>query len=232
MRPNVSSIVSNTSGSNDCDGAKNLDFITYLDANYSLVFEKEKNADIFKSFILISDADFDIESDATYIYAFDSELKEILDSEWFPADIVNMCTSKYGESRSIVAIKAKKYDFANFFNDVITKKLNNINDAINSKEASIAFHTFITDRLADLTDKQKEVMKGAKVYLYGNDDASDRSDGHHILSKSARELTSMGFVEFSDLDIIDPDYKTEENLEYWETRLGNTKYTVSHFLHG
>lgn len=230
VRPNVSSIVSNTSGSNDCDGAKNLDFITYLDANYSLVFEKEKNADIFKSFILISDADFDIESDATYIYAFDSELKEILDSEWFPADIVNMCTSKYGESRSIVAIKAKKYDFANFFNDVITKKLNNINDAINSKEASIAFHTFITDRLADLTDKQKEVMKGAKVYLYGNDDASDRSDGHHILSKSARELTSMGFVEFSDLDIIDPDYKTEENLEYWETRLGNTKYTVSHFF--
>ena len=31
-------------------------------------------------------------------------------------------------------------------------------------------------------------MKGAKVYLYGCDDASDSSKGHKILSKSAREL--------------------------------------------
>ena len=231
VRPNISSIISNTSGSNDGDGTKNIDFIRYLDANYHLVFEKEKDADKFDSFVFIDNGFYDIDSDSAYIYAYDSELKDILESEWFPADIVNMCTSKYGESKSIVAIKAKKYDFANFFNDVITEELDNINDKINSKEASIAFHSFIIDRLANLTDKQKEVMKGAKVYLYGNDDDTcDRSDCHHILSKSARELTSMGLVEFSDLDIIDPDYMPEDNLEYWETRLGNTKYTVSHFF--
>lgn len=231
VRPNISSIISNTSGSNDGDGTKNIDFIRYLDANYHLVFEKEKDADKFDSFVFIDNGFYDIDSDSAYIYAYDSELKDILDSEWFPADIVNMCTSKYGESKSIVAIKAKKYDFANFFNDVITEELDNINDKINSKEASIAFHSFIIDRLTYLTDKQKEVMKGAKVYLYGNDDDTcDRSDCHHILSKSARELTSMGLVEFSDLDIIDPDYMPEDNLEYWETRLGNTKYTVSHFF--
>ena len=234
VRPNISSIISNTSGSNDGDGAKNLDFICYLDANYNLVFDKEKDADKFESFIFIGDSDdngfYDIASDSAYIYAYDSELKDILDSDWFPADTVNMCTSKYGESKSILAIKAKKYDFANFFNDVITEELDNINETINSKEASIAFHTFIIDRLADLTDKQKEVMKGAKVYLYGNDDASDRSDGHHILSKSARELASMGLVEFSDLDIIDPDYHIEENEEYWKTRLGNEQFTVTDFI--
>lgn len=234
VRPNISSIISNTSGSNDGDGAKNLDFICYLDANYNLVFDKEKDADKFESFIFIGDSDdngfYDIASDSAYIYAYDSELKDILDSDWFPADTVNMCTSKYGESKSILAIKAKKYDFANFFNDVITEELDNINETINSKEASIAFHTFIIDRLADLTDKQKEVMKGAKVYLYGNDDASNRSEGHHILSKSARELASMGLVEFSDLDIIDPDYHIEENEEYWKTRLGNEQFTVTDFI--
>jgi hypothetical protein len=234
VRPNISSIISNTSGSNDGDGAKNLDFICYLDANYNLVFDKEKDADKFESFVFIGDSDdngfYDIASDSAYIYAYDSELKDILDSEWFPADTVNMCTSKYGESKSIQAIKAKKYDFANFFNDVITEELDNINDTIGSKDASVAFHTFIIDRLADLTDKQKEVMKGAKVYLYGNDDASDRSDGHHILSKSARELASMGLVEFSDLDIIDPDYHIEENEEYWKTRLGNEQFTVTDFI--
>lgn len=234
VRPNISSIISNTSGNSDSDGAKNLDFIGYLDANYNLVFEKEKDADKFGDFVFIGDSDdnsfYDIASDSAYIYAYDSELKEILDSEWFPADTVNLCTNKYGESKSILAIKAKKYDFANFFSDVITEELDNINETIDSKEASIAFHTFIIDRLSDLTDKQKEVMKGAKVYLYGNDDASDRSDGHHILSKSARELASMGLVEFSDLDIIDPDYHIEENEDYWKTRLGNEQFTVTYFI--
>lgn len=234
VRPNISSIISNTSGNSDSDGFKNLDFIGYLDANYNLVFEKEKDAEKFGDFVFIGDSNdssfYDIASDSAYIYAYDSELKDILDSEWFPADTVNMCTSKYGDSKSILAIKAKKYVFADFFNDVITKELSNINEIIDSKEASIAFHTFIIARLSDLTDKQKEVMKGAKVYLYGNDDASDRSDGHHILSKSARELASMGLVEFSDLDIIDPDYHVEENEDYWKTRLGNEQFTVTDFI--
>ena len=234
VRPNISTIVSNTSGSNDGDGAKNLDFVSYLDANYKLVFEIEKDADKFESFVLVGDSDddggYDIDSNAPYVYAYDKELKEILDSEWFPADTVDMCTSKYGDSKSILAIKAKKYDFANFFNDVITEELDNINSTISSKDASIAFHAFVIDRLADLTDKQKEVMKGVKVYLYGNDDASDSSEGHHILSKSARELASMGLVEFSDLDIIDPDYHIEENEEYWKTRLGNEPFTVTDFI--
>lgn len=234
VRPNIRSIVSNTSGNNDSDGAKNLDFISYLDANYSLVFEKEKDAEKFNSFVFLGDTDddglYDIASNAAYVYAHDVELKEILNSEWFPADTVDMCTRKYGESKSILAIRVKKYDFANFFNDVITVELDNINDTISSKAASVAFHTFIIDRLADLTDKQKEIMKGAKVYLYGNDVASDKSEGHHILSKSARELASMGLVEFSDLDIIDPDYHIEENEEYWKTRLGNEQFTVTDFI--
>ena len=233
VRPNISTIVSNTSGNNDGDGAKNLDFIAYLDANYKLVFEIEKDADKFESFVFVGNSDdggYDIDSNATYVYAYDKELKEILDSEWFPADSVDMCTSKYGDSKSILAIKVKKYDFANFFNDVITEELDNINNTISSKDASIAFHAFVIDRLADLTDKQKDVMKGAKVYLYGNDDASDHSDGHRILSKSARELASMGLVEFADLDIIDPDYHIEENEEYWKTRLGNEQFTVIDFI--
>lgn len=234
VRPNISSIVSNTSGNKDGDGTKNLDFICYLDANYNLIFEKEKDADKFKSFVFIGDTNdngfYDIDSDSEYVYVHNSELEVILDSEWFPDDTVNMCTNKYGESKSIQAIKAMSYDFSNFFNDVITEELDNINNSINSKEASIAFHSFIIDRLAYLTDKQKEVMKRAKVYLYGKDEASDRSNGHHILSKSARELASMGLVEFSDLDIIDPDYHIEENEEYWKTRLGNEQFTVTNFI--
>lgn len=234
VRPNISAIISNTSGSRDADGLKNLDFISYLDDNYKLIFEQEKDSDKFDDFVLLGDTTdggfYDIDANSTYIYANDAELNDILDSEWFPEDTVKMCSSKYGDSKAVLAIKANKYDFANFFNDVITEELGNINETIDTKEASIAFHGFIVERLSDLTDKQKEVMKGAKVYLYGNDEPSDRSEGHHILSKSARELSSLGLVEFSDLDIIDPDYHVEENEDYWRTRLGNEQFTITDFI--
>lgn len=234
IRPNISDIIASTSGSNDVDGLKSLDFISYLDANYNLVFVQKNDADKFAAFVLLEDSTdgevCDISADAAYVYAYDSELEEILKSNWFPADTVNMCTSKYGTSKAILAIKAKKYDFATFFNEVITTELPNINNTIQSKESSIAFHAFIIERLADLTNKQKAIMRNAKVYLYGNSVANSKSEGHHILSTSASELASMKLVQFADLDIIDPDYDIEKNKDYWETQLGNVQFTVSDFI--
>ena len=232
--PNISDIIDNTSGGNDSDGTKNLDFVSYLDDNYKLIFEIEKDAEAFSSIVLLGDSDedsfFDIASNSSYIYAYNEELKDILDSNWFPADTVNMCTRKYGESKAITAIKAKSYNFNEFFDDVIVEELKNINDTIDSKESSIAFHTFVIERLRLLTDSQKEKMMAAKVYLYGCDDACDSSEGHKILSKSARELCSMGLVEFSDLDIIDPDYHIEDNEDYWKKHLNNEQFTVTDFF--
>lgn len=233
VKKKISDIISNTSGDNDTDGTKNLDFISYLDENYRLIFEEEKDADLFKSFVFIKDVEggyCDIDSNSVYVYAYNEELKNILDSEWFPCDTVNMCTINYGNSQAIVAIKAKNYDFREFFDDVITKELGNINTTIDSKESSIAFHSFIIDKLRYLTDTQKEVMRGAKVYLYGCDDPCSSSNGHKILSKSARELSEMGLVEFSDLDIIDPDYHIEHNEEYWKRYLENEQFTVLDFF--
>ena len=234
VNPNISDIIDNTSGSNDSDGTKNLDFVSYLDDNYKLIFEIEKDAEAFSSIVLLGDSDddsfFDIASNSSYIYAYNEELKDILDSNWFPADTVNMCTRKYGESKAITAIKAKSYNFNEFFDDVIVEELKNINDTIDSKESSIAFHTFVIERLRLLTDSQKEKMQEAKVYLYGCDDACDSSEGHKILSKSARELCSMGLVEFSDLDIIDPDYHIEDNEDYWKKHLNNEQFTVTDFF--
>ena len=234
VRKKINSIIKKTSGLSDSDGTKNLDFVSYLDDNYKLIFEVEKDAEEFSSFVLLGDSDddnfFDITSDSSYVYAYNEELKDILDSTWFPTDTVNMCTKKYGESKAITAIKAKKYKFNEFFDDVIVEELKNINDTIDSKESSIAFHSFVIERLRLLTDSQKEKMKEAKVYLYGCDDASDSSEGHKILSKSARELCSMGLVEFSDLDIIDPDYHIENNEDYWKKYLSNEQFTVTDFF--
>lgn len=230
VKRNIKEIITNTSGDNDADGKKNYDFIAYLDDNFTLIFEEGKDVELFDEFVLISDESRDISPDETYIYAYDDELKEILNSEWFPADTVYMCSESYGDSKAITAIKVKNYNFSQFFDEVIAKEISAINDTIDNKEASIAFHNFIIERSRSLTDPQKEVMKGVKVYLYGNDEPCNKSGGHKILSKSARELSELGLVEFSDLDIIDPDYKIESNEDYWKNRLGNSQFTVNDFI--
>lgn len=140
-----------------------------------------------------------------------------------------MCSHRYGDSKAILKIKAEKYKFSSFYDDVLTKELNRINKCIDTKEKSVAFHNLIIANKSGLTDSQKEVMKGAKLYLYGSNDACDTSEGHKILSAKARELFGKGLVEFADLDIIDPDYKPEANVDYWEGRLGNSKFTVADF---
>lgn len=230
VKNHTSDIVSNTSGDNDADGSLNIDFISYLDANYTLIFEKIKDEELFANFVLISDDNYKIDKESTYVYSFDNELKEILDSEWFPENLVSMCSHRYGNSKAILKIKAKKYEFKTFFDEVIKEELSTINDNIDSKEKSIAFHNFIITNKSDLTDKQKDVMKGAKLYLYGSDEACEASSGHKLLSQSARDLFDKGLVEFADMDIIDPEYKPEDNLDYWTTCLGNSAFTVQNFL--
>lgn len=217
-------------GNNDGDGHKNFDFIHYLDDNYKLIFEEEKDSDSFSGLVIVTDRVSDVDVDASNLYIYDEELKSIIDEDWFPDDLVSICHSDYGKSKALSAIGVKTFKFSEFYDDVVADCIEDINNGICNKEQSIAFHNFIIDHIGDLTSKQLEKMLDASVFLYGQDDASNTSGGHKILSSTAKELFDMGLVEFSDLDIIDPNYKTEENLEYWETRLGNTKYTVNHFF--
>ena len=217
-------------GNNDGDGHKNFDFIHYLDDNYNLVFVEEKDSDYFTGLVIVTDSVSDIDVDASNLYIYNEELKSIIDEDWFPEDLVSLCHPDYGKSKALSAIGVKTFKFGEFYDDVVADCIEDINNGISSKEQSIAFHNFVIDHISDLTSKQLEKMLDASVFLYGEDEATGTSGGHKILSSTAKELFDMGLVEFSDLDIIDPDYKTEEHLEYWETRLGNTKYTISHFF--
>lgn len=217
-------------GNTDRDGHKNLDFIRYLDDNYNLIFVEEKDNDSFSGLEIVTDGVSDIDVDASNLYIYDEELKSIIDEDWFPEDLVSLCHPEYGKSNALSAIGVKTFKFGEFYDDVVADCIEDINNGISSKEQSIAFHHFVIDHISDLTSKQLEKMLDASVFLYGEDEATSTSGGHKILSSTAKELFDMGLVEFSDLDIIDPDYRTEENLEYWETRLGNTKYTISNFF--
>lgn len=123
-----------------------------------------------------------------------------------------------------------EYNFRDFFDDMISEKISSINDTIITREQSVVFHSFVINHLSSLTPEQQKTMVNAQVFLYGHDTPASTSTGHQILSAKAKELFDKGFVDISDLDIIDPIYQTEKNLEYWETRLANSKFNITHFF--
>ncbi len=227
---NLKDIIANTSGSNDSDGHKNIDFIKYLDDNYQLIFEEEKDGDTFDGLIIVDKDTSNVNANADNLYVFDEELVSITEKDWFPEDLVSICNSLYGRSKALMAIGVKDYKFGVFFDDVIVTELSSINENIDVKDKNIAFHNFIIDHLNVLTPDQQSKMLNAKVFLYGQNVADETAGGHKTLSSKAKELFDKGLVEFSYLDIIDPEYKTEKNVEYWETRLGNIKFTTTHFF--
>lgn len=229
VKNHIKDINGNISGDNDADGSKNIDFIKYLDENYHLIFEEEKDADLFESITLISEGGFDISSSSKNVYTFNQELSEILDKKWFPANIAEMCSSKYGNSKALLEIRAEKYEFAGFFANVIANNIPVINGEITTKDQSIDFHNLVIEHKGQTpTDEQKK-MKSAKIYLLGNTIPSSTSTGHAILSSTAKELAEQGLVEFSQLNIIDPEYNAEGNRDYWSNILDNNDFTITNF---
>ena len=230
VKQNLKDIFNYIGGNDDRDGSQSIDFVKYLDEHYQLIFEEEKDGDIFEGLKLVTSDNSNVSLDKENLYIYDNELTEIIDYNWFPDDLVAVTHPDYGKSKSLIALGVRTYKFSEFFDDVIAENMNCINDHTSSKEESVSFHEFIIDHYNVLTQEQQIKMKDAKVFLYGQDEPARQSCGHKTLSANAKELFHLGLVEFSDLDIIDPAYKTEENTEYWETRLENSKFTVQHFF--
>lgn len=229
VKPNLSKIFQLTSGNNDSDGTKNIDFVSYLDHNYQVIFEEEHDTASYAKFVICSNNIGDLKITGT-VYVYDEELVDILLHQWFPKGAIDVCHKDYGNSMVLKALGCKSFKFADFYDAIIIPQLSAINNLVSSKELSIAFHSYIIERMKLLTSEQQTKMQGAKVYLYGHATASATSNGHKTLSAKARELFDQKLVSISDLNIIDPDYKTAENVEYWETRLSNNQYNVTDFF--
>ena len=229
VKPHLSKIFQLISGDNDPDGSRNFDFVSYLDRNFKLIFEDEHDGEAYKSMTLCSNDDTDVKVGKN-IYLYDDELVDLLSQSWFPEGAAYCCHKNYGNSKALETIGCSVFKFGDFYDNIIIPKLSVINRLVKSKETSIAFHSYIIDRKGILTESQLTEMREAKVYLYGHTAASSTSTGHKTLSAKARELFDHKLVSISELDIIDPDYKTSDNAEYWETRLGNGKFNVTDFF--
>lgn len=115
----------------------------------------------------------DIDANIENLYIYNDELVSIVENDWFPEDLVTICNSHYGKSKALLAIGVKNYKFGDFFDDVIVAELSSINENIDVKDKSIAFHNFIIEHLNVLTPDQQSKMLNSKVFLYGQDVAAN-----------------------------------------------------------
>lgn len=229
VRPNLSSLLMKIQGPQDSDGHKNIDFVKFLDDNYKLIFEVENDGKMFANLVIASDEGKDVGLNNPTLYIYDKELFDILNLPWFPKKLGTLTHRGYGASKALEKLGVPCYTFPYFYDNVIIANLTTINASILNIADSVAFHNFIIGHLGRLLPDQVSKMEGAKVYLYGVDTPVLTSSGHKILSNKANELFKLGLVQSSTLDLIASEYEPENNTEYWETRLGNSKFTLGHF---
>lgn len=231
VQPNRHTIFSNISGSDDPTVSLNIDFVKYLDDNYKLIFETERDEDEFASIPLLDkthENNLEINNEIP-CYLFDTELNEITDKSWFPSGLIHVCSESYNESKSLQKIGVRKYHISTFFNEVIIKELTSIKEYLNEFNNNKDFHSFVIHHINSLTADQITKITNIPVFLYGCRFPAPTAGGHKILNSKAKELFEKGLVRPEDLDIINPEYNTEQCKGYWETKLGNIKFTISHF---
>ena len=226
----------------------NLDFISFLDANYQYIFEEDRNnVDKFDTLPLIDKAGEIIyvqpkavikgetkEGIQTFFgaYFYSSALEDVMSLPWMQNNPVFMCNKSYGDSKALAAIGIKDYDFTDFFAHVIgSSDITYILSTLSTFDANKNFHDFLREHVSNLNQFAK-IREKVPVYLLGQDTPSPICTGHKILSSAAKELFALGIVEAKDLDIIDPRYNPDKDSNYWtdKDRLNNKLFTVNHFV--
>lgn len=229
VRKNRTNLFSKIKGSEDKDGHKNFDFVKYLDANYKLIFEDQNDAKLFTELVIASDEGNDVSLSKVNLYTYNTELAQIIKLPWFPKNVVTLTHHEYGVSKALEKLGVTRFSFADFYDKIIVGNLTAINSSILNISDSVVFHNFIIEHKKSLLDDQVSKMKDAKVFLNGVSTPVLKATGHKILSSKANELFKLGLVQGSSLDLIASEYEPEANIEYWENRLGNSIFTLSHF---
>lgn len=229
VKKNLTDLFGKIKGNADKDGHKNIDFVNYLDENYNLIFEEENDAKLFSALVIASEGGFDVKLNDASLYIYSEDLADIIGMPWFPDKVVTMTHHGYGESKALEKLGIARYTFSDFYDKVLVGNLVSINNKISTIDNSVAFHNFIIEHKKSLLDEQLAKMKDAKVFLQGVDAPALKATGHKILSNKANELVKLGIVQGAALDLIAAEYEPESNLDYWETHLKNSRFTLSHF---
>jgi hypothetical protein len=224
----------------------NVDFIRFVDDNIDIFKDKETNALPLKfESIVINDGLKNIPLNKN-TYFTNTELQNIIKMNWFPPTlVVNIANDKYGSSSLLTALGVKDYTFSDFYEEFIYTYAKTISSYINDFERNKDFHKFMMEHVTSITPKKLTLLSQFPIYVIGDDSQESGTtgstlnipavvkvslSGHKILSSTVTELFEKKLVKASDLDIIHPDYRPDENFDSYWSKFDNVRFESSHFV--
>ena len=224
----------------------NVDFIRFVDDNIDIFKDKETNALPLKfESIVINDGLKNIPLNKN-TYFTNTELQNIIKMTWFPPTlVVNIANDKYGSSSLLTALGVKDYTFSDFYEEFICKCAKTISSYINDFERNKDFHKFMMEHVTSITPEKLTLLSQFPIYVIGDDSQESGTtgstlnipavvkasmSGHKILSSTVTELFEKKLVKASDLDIIHPDYRPDENFDSYWSKFDNVRFESSHFV--
>lgn len=224
----------------------NVDFIRFVDDNIDIFKDKETNALPLKfESIVINDGLKNIPLNKN-TYFTNTELQNIIKMNWFPPTlVVNIANDKYGSSSLLTALGVKDYTFSDFYEEFICTCAKTISSYINDFERNKDFHKFMMEHVTSITPEKLTLLSQFPIYVIGDDSQESGTtgstlnipavvkasmSGHKILSSTVTELFEKKLVKASDLDIIHPDYRPDENFDSYWSKFDNVRFESSHFV--
>lgn len=224
----------------------NVDFIRFVDDNIDIFKDKETNALPLKfESIVINDGLKNIPLNKN-TYFTNTELHNIIKMTWFPPTlVVNIANDKYGSSSLLTALGVKDYTFSDFYEEFICTCAKTISSYINDFERNKDFHKFMMEHVTSITPEKLTLLSQFPIYVIGDDSQESGTtgstlnipavvkaslSGHKILSSTVTELFEKKLVKASDLDIIHPDYRPDENFDSYWSKFDNVRFESSHFV--
>ena len=224
----------------------NVDFIRFVDDNIDIFKDKETNALPLKfESIVINDGLKNIPLNKN-TYFTNTELQNIIKMNWFPPTlVVNIANDKYGSSSLLTALGVKDYTFSDFYEEFICTCAKTISSYINDFERNKDFHKYMMEHVTSITPEKLTLLSQFPIYVIGDDSQESGTtgstlnipavvkasmSGHKILSSTVTELFEKKLVKASDLDIIHPDYRPDENFDSYWSKFDNVRFESSHFV--
>lgn len=224
----------------------NVDFIKFVDSKLEYFRDKETNAlpEKFKD-IVLNDGKNNIKV-SSQTYFPDSDLENIVNMSWFPSKIkIEIVNKDYGQLDLLTSLGVRIYTFASFFDAVICTHPQTIGTYIKDFDKNKEFHAFIASRVSSIAPDKLSDLSKFPVYIIGSDSQQDAGESnievipatvssslsnHKILSSTVTDLFEKKLVKASDLNIIHPDYRPDENFEEYWSKFGNVRFESSHFV--
>lgn len=215
-----------------------LDFYSYLNKNYDILFEGNGNIrgeKTFASMPYINGNDEIVSSIDTQAvkYLYSVEVIGYDKEEWLPDNLVITSSSKYSTCGTKVLQKLGfcEYNMTSFFNSVIFGKKSSLLEGLKNFEKNVAFHKFMISHRTEiaLTELQNK-LPNYPVFLSGANNKnvySSTSTGHNLSSPEILKFVDNGIISVSDIDIIDSAYMVSGAVDYWCNILKNYAFDLS-----